>query len=219
MSLFLFWRKPMLSGFTSQERRRLGLILNDPALLIGVSVATSALAAHETVTPEKAAERQARILFGGRLRRLEDAIEASPNEFVLRYAIADMHMTDGYYAAGVESARAARDLAPKDPRAWFAVAVNTRSILWSRYDSPDNVEKIDRLVQSLGLIPGDLDPAAATEALGELGLTIFDAYKESLEAYETVLTFNLKRRDRMLVEQSIAKLKEQFARWSSLSEA
>jgi tetratricopeptide (TPR) repeat protein len=185
---FLFWRRPMLSGFTSQELRRLGLILNNPAVLTGVS---------------------------GALRLLQEAIEASPNEFVLHYAIADMHMTNGYYAAGVESARAARDLAPKNPRAWFAVAVNTRSLLWSRYDSPGNVEKIDRLVQSSGLIPGDMDPVAATEALGELGLTLFDAYKESLEAYETALTFNLKRRDRMLVEQSIAKLKEQFAMHSA----
>lgn len=139
---------------------------------------------------------------------LSTATEKNPNEWVYWYALADSCLSEGLYSLALKACEKCLQLRPNDPRSTYAIATLYRALTRARFiDNPKAKELQNLMSAASGVI---FDPKLSATGLKQIGITIEEAARKSIQYFEETLKLRINRSEEQHVRSILKELYEDF---------
>ncbi len=139
---------------------------------------------------------------------LQAATEKNPNEWVYWYAIADNWSSLGSYSLALDALEKCLELKSNDPRSAYAIATLYRTLTRARFiDNP----KAKGLQNVMSAVNGAIfDPKVSANGLKQIGITIEEAARKSIQYFEKTLKLRINRSEEQHIRNILKELYEDF---------
>ncbi len=145
---------------------------------------------------------------------LEKAIEKTPDEWVYWYELADNHLASGSCVAALHACEKCLDLQPDDPRSTYAIATVYRSLTRAKFvnDPEENQKVLPLFARNIGL---SFDAKSSEADLKEVGITVEEAARRSLQYFEKILKLHINKSEEQHIMNVLEELCKDFpfAKW------
>lgn len=144
------------------------------------------------------------------VQRLRAAIAREPNEFVFHYMLVDHLHRGGLLTEAVRSAGTACRVAPKDPRATYALGTVLRTLARAKYDLPDFSDQVSNERRRFALMGQTYDPRASSLALAELGYDLPRVVRQVIFCFVQTLEHGVRDEEQAWVIDSMKAVRDEF---------
>jgi len=139
---------------------------------------------------------------------LQAATEKNPNEWVYWAALAENWSAVGFYSVGLSDCQKCLELKPDDPRSTYAIATLYKVLTRARFiDNP----KAKEIQNVMGTVSGVIfDPKLSANGLKQIGITIEEAARKSIQYFEQTLKLRINRSEEQHIKGILKELYEDF---------